>query len=121
MAQTPEGLVKARVKALLDRLDIYHFSPFQAGMGTSGVLDITCCVNGFFISIECKKDAKTKPTALQTKHALRVQANGGVAFLANGANMKELEDLLTRIKEHKRGVNWSSFWPFDSPEAFDEW
>ena len=33
MAQTPEGKVKARLKKQLDELGIYHFSPFQAGMG----------------------------------------------------------------------------------------
>lgn len=121
MADTPEKKVKARVKKQLDEMGIYHFSPFQAGMGSSGVPDVVCCVNGFFVGIECKKDAKAKPTALQTQHAKAIQVSHGVAFLFNGDNMQELVELLTRIKEHKHGVSWRSFWPFDSPAAFDKW
>lgn len=121
MAATPESKVKKQVKKLLDEMDVYHFSPYQAGMGRSGVHDIICCVNSFFLSIECKKDAKTAPTALQTTHAEQVQDRGGIVFLANGANMTELKELLTRMQEHKHGFNWCSFWPFDSPEALDHW
>lgn len=121
MADTPEKKVKTQVKKQLDEMGIYHFSPFQAGMGSAGVHDIVCCVNGFFVTIECKKDAKTAPTALQTKHAHMVQASKGVVFLANGDNMQELAELLSRIKEHKHGVSWRSFWPFDGPAAFDKW
>jgi hypothetical protein len=121
MAMTPEALVKKKVKAILDELKVYHFSPMQNGMGSSGVHDIICCVNAFFVTIECKKDAKTAPTALQTKHAHYVQASKGVVFLANGDNMKELTDLLNRIKEYRHGISWRSFWPFDNPAPFDEW
>jgi len=121
MADTPEARVKKKVKKLLDEMSVYHFSPYQAGMGSAGVHDIICCVNAFFVTVECKKDEKTAPTALQTKHACMVQASNGIVFLANGANMRELEELLTRIKEHKHGVVWSSFWPFSGPAAFDEW
>ena len=54
MANTPEGKVKASVKKILDELHVYHFSPFQAGMGRAGIPDIICCYNGRFIGIECK-------------------------------------------------------------------
>ena len=40
MADTPEKKVKTRLKKQLDELGIYHFSPFQAGMGRSGVPDV---------------------------------------------------------------------------------
>ena len=121
MARTPEGAVKDAVRKILDALDVYYFMPPGMGFGVSGVFDIVCCVNGFFVGIECKRDAKTAPTALQTKAAQQTQACGGVAFLANGDNMTELAELLTRIKEYKYGVSWSSFWPFDSPAPFDKW
>ena len=121
MARTPEGVVKVKVKKLLDDMRVYHFSPYQAGMGEAGVHEIVCCVNGFFLSIECKKDAATAPTALQTRHALRVQSSKGVVFLANGVNMTELKELLTRIQEHTDGPSWFSFWPFDGPAPLDHW
>ena len=121
MASTPEAKVKADVKKLLDELGIYHFSPVQNGMGASGVFDIVCCANGFFVGIECKKDPKTAPTDLQTQNAERAQECRGVVFLANGANMKELKALLTRIKEYTHGTVWDSFWPFERPAPFDKW
>lgn len=121
MAMTPEGKVKARLKKQLDEMGIYHFAPFQAGMGSSGVPDVICCANGFFVGIECKKDAKTAPTALQTKHANDIQRSNGVAFLFNGDNMRELEVLLNRILEHKHGAVWRSFWPFSGPAPSDKW
>ena len=49
MAKTPEGTVKASVKKLLDEMGIYHFSPFQAGMGRAGIPYIIACYNGLFL------------------------------------------------------------------------
>ena len=51
---TPEAKVKLAVKKILDELGIYHFSPFMAGMGRSGVPDIIACHEGRFLGIECK-------------------------------------------------------------------
>jgi hypothetical protein len=121
MAATKENLVKKRVKEMLDEMGVYHFSPVQNGMGSSGVPDIVCCLNGFFIGIECKKDAKTAPTALQTQHAEDIKKRKGVVFLANGANTQELGDLLSRINGYSYGVNWDSLWPFSNPAPFDKW
>ena len=66
MASTPEGLVKKRVKALLDKYDALHFSPMGTGYGVSGVSDIIALYNGRMIAIECKADAKKQPTDLET-------------------------------------------------------
>jgi hypothetical protein len=34
---TPEGKVKARLKAMLDKLGIYYFMPATGGYGRSGI------------------------------------------------------------------------------------
>jgi len=54
MAMTPEAKVKKQVKAILDALEVYHFSPMQNGMGRAGIPDIIACHSGRFIGIECK-------------------------------------------------------------------
>ena len=64
MAATPEKKVKEHVKKTLDVMGIWHFSPYQAGMGRGGIPDIIACYRGMFVAIECKA-GKGKTTALQ--------------------------------------------------------
>lgn len=97
MAATPEGKVKTAVKKLLDSLDIYHFSPFQAGMGRAGIPDIICCVNGRFVGIECKA-GKGQTTALQDRELAAIHAAGGFAFVVRETNIDELKERLLWLK-----------------------
>lgn len=89
MASTKEGLVKKKVKALLDRLGAYHFSPMGTGYGHAGVPDIVGCYRGLFFCIECKTIGN-KPTALQSKELEKIAVQGGIAFVVN-------EDTLDRV------------------------
>ena len=60
---TPEGKVKAKVKAVLDKRGVYYFMPRGTAFGRAGVPDIICCINGRFLAIECKANGN-KPSAL---------------------------------------------------------
>lgn len=93
MATTPEGNVKKRVKKQLDEMGIYHFSPFQAGMGRAGIPDIIACCAGRFIAFECKA-GKGKTTALQEKEINAIRAAGGMAYVINEENMTTIKELL---------------------------
>lgn len=121
MAQTPEGRVKADVRKLLDEFGIYHFMPAANGFGRAGIFDFVCCVRGVFLGIECKRDAKTAPTELQTREAKRVRHANGIVFLANGVNITELKALINQIQEKEYGTHGQSFWPFDSAPTSDKW
>lgn len=110
---TPEAKVKQRVRKILDRIGAYYFLPVSNGMGVMGVFDIVCCINTIFVGIECKSDAKKKPTPLQTRNAERAKQAGAVVFLAHIDNLTELEDTLNTIKEEKHGTNGRSFWTID--------
>jgi Holliday junction resolvase len=94
VATTPEAKVKARVKKTLDEMGIYHFSPFQAGMGRAGIPDIICCYNGLFVAIECKA-GKGKTTALQEREINAIRTAKGLAFVINEDNVDHLKELLT--------------------------
>ena len=87
MASTPEAKVKARLKKHLDAMGIYHFSPFQAGMGRAGVPDIIGCYRGMFVAFECKA-GKNKPTPLQQKNIDAIAAQGGAVWVVNEENME---------------------------------
>ena len=97
MAATPEAKVKKAVKAILDELHVYHFSPFQAGMGRAGIPDIICCVNGRFVGIECKA-GNNVTTALQNKELAAIHAAGGFAFVVRETNIDELKERLLWLK-----------------------
>lgn len=94
MAATPESKVKARVVARLKALGAYYFYPVTGGYGSSGVPDIVGCYRGKFFGIECKA-GKNKPTALQQKNLMDIEAAGGIALVADEvtweAVMKEIE------------------------------
>ena len=96
---TPEGKVKKRVKAILDELKVYHFSPMQNGMGRAGIPDIIACHGGKFIGIECKA-GDNKPTALQERELNRILNAGGEAFVINEENIEQLREELIWMNKH---------------------
>jgi hypothetical protein len=88
---TPEGRVKAKVKALLKKYNIYHFMPATGGYGRSGVPDIIACMRGRFLAIECKA-GKGTTTALQDRELAAIRAAYGEAMVVN-------EDSVWLVKE----------------------
>ena len=101
MAATKENLVKKKVKAILDELKVYHFSPMQNGMGRAGIPDIVACHSGKFIGIECKA-GDNKPTALQERELNRILNAGGEAFVINEENIEQLREELIWMNKHSR-------------------
>lgn len=97
MADTPEKKVKQRVKKILDEMGIYHFSPYQAGMGRAGIPDIIGCYRGLFVAIECKA-GKGKTTALQDREINAIRTAKGLAFVINEENVDQLKELLQWTK-----------------------
>jgi hypothetical protein len=93
MAQTPESKVKAKVKLVLNMLGAYYTSPLTGGFGNSGVPDILCCYNGWFIGIECKANGG-KPTRLQQMHLNGIERQGGIALLIDEHNVGILKQLI---------------------------
>jgi len=93
MASTPEKKVKETVKKTLDVMGIWHFSPYQAGMGRAGIPDIIACYAGRFVAIECKA-GKGKTTALQEREIDAIRRALGLAFIINEDNMHNLKELL---------------------------
>jgi hypothetical protein len=116
MAATPEKKVKDAVRKILDARGVYYHMPVSNGMGTMGFFDIVCSHRGWFIGIECKSNATTKPTPLQTRNAKKALAAGGLVFLAHIDNLTELADTIDRIKGDSYGLSRCSVWPFDCPE-----
>jgi Holliday junction resolvase len=87
MATTPEGKVKAKIKAILKAHNVYYAMPMGTGYGSSGVPDFLCCANGEFLAIEAKA-GKGTTTALQDKNLRDIEAAGGRALVINEESLK---------------------------------
>ena len=95
MADTPEKKVKKKVVEILKQYNAYYFYPVTGGFGASGVPDIVACVNGRFLGIEVKADAKKRgPTALQQKNLNEINKTGGVGVVIDANNLDTLAEVL---------------------------
>ena len=86
MAATPESKVKAKIKLILKKHDIYYAMPIGTGYGNSGVPDFLCCINGKFVAVEAKA-GKGTTTALQEKNLKNIIESGGDAWVVSEINI----------------------------------
>lgn len=93
---TPEGKVKAKIKALFKEHGVWFYMPVSRGFGMHGVPDFLCCVDGKFFAVEAKA-GNAKPTGLQTMQMEAAQRAGARVFITNEANFHELEGWLKHI------------------------
>lgn len=93
MSSTPEGRVKKAIKARLNALGVWHFSPVSNGMGVHGIPDIICCWQGRFLGIEVKAPGKRNNTSvLQDRQIAAIREAGGVAVVID--DVAQLEEIL---------------------------
>ena len=97
MASTPEKKVKDKIVKVLKEEGAYYFFPATHGFGRSGVPDIVCCVNGYFLAIEVKTGTN-KPTALQVREIEAIRRYNGVAVVANDENWDTVRGLVHNMK-----------------------
>ena len=91
MAQTPEGKVKAAVKARLKELGVWHFSPVSNGMGVHGIPDIICCHDGRFVALEVKAPGKrNNTTELQDRQIIAIHKAGGAAVVIDDVRQLDI-------------------------------
>lgn len=91
---TPEGKVKAKVKKILAKFEIYGWWPVPSGYGESS-LDFIGCINGRFFAIETKAPGKA-PTPRQEECIRRMKAAGAEVFVIDDSaqSYRELEVFL---------------------------
>lgn len=89
---TPEGKVKAKVKAWLKARSIWHCTPIGSQFGSSGVPDVLCCWGGRFVGIEVKAPGKRNNTSdLQKRQLKAIADSGGIALVIDDINQLEAE------------------------------
>jgi hypothetical protein len=100
MARTPEGKIKDKVSAMLQRHGFWYFLPGNNGFGKSGIPDFICCIEGQFVGIECKATQDKQPTALQLKRKVEIRTAGGMWFLIGSQTaIDDLERILLELND----------------------
>ena len=90
MPATPESKVKAKIKDLLTKYNVYYAMPIGTMYGNSGVPDFLCCVRGHFLAIEAKA-GNGKTTALQDKNLHLIEKAGGTSLVIREDTLDLLE------------------------------
>ena len=98
MAQTPEGKVKEKVKAILKRRGVWYCMPRGQTFGRAGIPDFLCCHKGRFIAIETKA-GRGKATPLQLRELKDIFGHQGIALIVREDNLDELENALDFAEE----------------------
>lgn len=89
---TPEGKVKAQIKAVLKKHpNVFWDMPVPTGYGKS-MLDFVGCSKGRAFMIEAKAKGK-KPTALQSRTISEFSVAGGSVFVVAGEDSHVLTSL----------------------------
>lgn len=97
MPATPESKVKAKIKDLLTKYNVYYAMPIGTMYGNSGVPDFLCCVRGHFLAIEAKA-GKGKTTALQDKNLHQIEKAGGTSLVIREDTLDLLEWKLKELQ-----------------------
>lgn len=88
-----EADVKAKLRRVLNKHEVWYAMPHQAGYGAAGVPDFLCCARGRTLAIEAKF-GRNAPTVAQAGQLTAIKAAGGVALVINEQNVGEFESWL---------------------------
>lgn len=102
---TPEGKVKAKVRAILDRYDgMYTYWPVSAGPYGKPTVDLIGCYRGRFFAVETKADGK-KPTLRQTLDLATMARAMGRTFVVAGTDSPVLKELVAWLDQLTGDIN----------------
>lgn len=93
---TPEGVVKQKVRDILDARGVWYVMPVSAGYGKHGIPDVIACVRGRFMGVEVKRRGK-EPTMRQQIILHEIENSDGYAFVAKPETLAEFVELVDEI------------------------
>lgn len=100
---TPEGVVKNKVKKILDAHGAYYYMPVPGGYGKPS-LDFIGSYNGYFFAIETKAAGK-HATTRQNATAQDMIRGGAAVFFIEGADSLAFNALDRWFNMCKTGVS----------------
>lgn len=92
---TPEGKVKASIKAVLKDLGAWFYMPIQNGMGVTGIPDFIACYDGRFVAIEAKAPGKAANTTANQRRQLNdIEAAEGIALVVATTDKEAIKQMI---------------------------
>lgn len=85
-----EKQFEQQIKKFLDEEAAWWVKFFANGYTRSGVPDLLCCVNGYFVAIEVKAQYG-KPSPLQEYNCNKIREAGGLAFIVYPSGFEKLK------------------------------
>lgn len=98
---TEEGRFQARVKAWLEKYDVYDIKQNASALSKTGVPDRISCIHGLFIGIEIKKNDEEEASPLQQHNIKQIKDNGGVAFVLRPSTFKKFKEITLEFINNK--------------------
>lgn len=99
MSKQPESVFKDRIKPKLGALGFFEKIQQE---GIRGTPDILGCIGGFFIALELKKDARSKPSQLQVFKLIKIYQAGGLAFVVSPKSWEEIHVGLKSLRNQEK-------------------
>ena len=94
----PEKRFEEKIKHFLDDQGAWYVKFFANRNTRSGIPDLLCCVNGYFVGVEVKAE-DGEPTALQIHHCTEIRLSGGFAFIVYPSGFEQFKRFIADLKQ----------------------
>lgn len=100
MSEKPETLFRKKVDRDLKKFkNIYSESIQQVAI--RGSCDKICCVNGYYVALELKRDEKEDIVGLQDYKAIKITQAKGFHFKVDPVSWDLIKDFLTELTQEE--------------------
>ena len=93
-----EKTYENKIKKFLDSEGAWWVKFFANSYTRSGVPDLLCCVNGYFVAVEVKAQ-NGRPSALQVHNCTEIRVAGGFAFILYPSGFEEFKKFIKGLKK----------------------
>lgn len=91
MAQ--EKSFENKIKKFLDDEGAWYVKFFANSYTRSGIPDLLCCINGYFVAVEVKAQSG-HPSPLQIHHCTEIRISGGFAFILYPSGFEDFKQFI---------------------------
>jgi hypothetical protein len=91
-----EAQFQAKVIRFLKEQNIYLVKVWGGGFQKSGIPDLLCCVNGYFVAVELKSE-KGLTAKLQDYNLDRIRESGGVGMVLRPADFERFKSFIKEV------------------------
>ena len=96
-----------RLKKFLEAENCWFVKFFANAYTKSGIPDILCCCNGYFVAVEVKAP-NGKPSELQKWNIKKISEASGIGIVLYPDQFDDFKDLIHSLKDGKEMEAWKT-------------